>query len=490
MREKYGNGFARPAGPLALAPAPDEGVIRTALQHLHDPEQRLVNEFFWFWPAQLGQGKTDKSLRALATGKIKAAFEAWSHAERNSSDSNVSMHNIAVLTHTMALDYEFSSRSRRLDENETKQRNYAWGHAFKRWRVLLEYEGFWSRLSARIRDLSDPRLTAGTARRFRACLPFALLSINAQLAVRAAEKGKRSEAARHVKIIQQSGFQESVINEVLRRAVGPIRQRIKLACQAAEASTEAQPEHGDQAAYRLLEHTRPLLPVLDSILGNGHPTRDGAYDEVALCAMHSQVAFGNKTENWDVSLQLLRQALPVAVGQSVRSRIEENVRIVEGNIEYRRTAGTCWFCQKRPPDDSAKCDVPMHGNVQRMWIPNGTRITWEKMTVKVPRCKTCQAAHANVNAMIGLIGCLPAVVVAILVAIIAGAAGAKDAGVFVPALVALGVIGVAGCGIATAVNESKLKRQGIKSESAKNEFAVVKEMKAKGWSLGEKPATA
>ncbi|MBM4092721.1 MAG: hypothetical protein FJ276_25425, partial [Planctomycetes bacterium] len=206
MIEKYGNGKPKGRGPLGLTPSPDENALRAALQRLHDPERRLVDEFFWFWPAKLGKGKTDPCLLALAAGDVQLAYDTWSCAEMNGSESNVSTHNIAVLTHALALDHELSSRETELSEKNLRQRDSAWTSAFQRWKELLEYEGFWSRLSARIRDFGDPRLTAGTARRFRRSLPVAILTINAQLAVQAAERGDKSEAERHVHIARTSGF--------------------------------------------------------------------------------------------------------------------------------------------------------------------------------------------------------------------------------------------------------------------------------------------
>ncbi|MGA2032914.1 MAG: hypothetical protein ABSG68_11690 [Thermoguttaceae bacterium] len=416
MQERLGIAAPVRQGVLPLAPLPDAMAIRDAMQRLHDPERRLVDEFFWFWPQQFGQSKTDEALRALTEGSTKTAHDTWLAAERQSSDGNVSRHNLAVLAHVTALDFEHLSGQRTLTDDERQQRDQSWADTLQRWKALLEHEGFWSRLSARIRDLTDPRLTTGTARRFRNSLPLALLSINARLAVHAAEREERSEAARHVTIIRQSGFQESVLNEVLRRAVEPIRQRIKLACQAAQASADAEPEHADQAAQRLLGQTRPLLNVLDSVLGTGHPIRDGAYDEVALTALRSQVAFGRKTENWEVSLQLLRQALPLAIGRSVRSNIEENIRIVEGNLQNRQTFGTCWFCKTRRPDDSAQIEAPMHGNVRRRvvgreYIPGGIRtnyqVTWQQATVRIPRCCECKKNHTMIGkwtACVGLLG--------------------------------------------------------------------------------------
>jgi formylglycine-generating enzyme required for sulfatase activity len=333
LMEKLGGGTSQVAGLLALDPAPDADAIREAMQRLRDPERRLVDEFFWFWPHQLGQSQTDEALTALGRGDAKAAADIWVKQESAQSDSNISMHNLAVLQHTTALDLEHIASSRPLSGEQKKERDQYWQKAFKRWKTLLEHEGFWSRLTARIRELDDPRLTTGTVRRVRASLPLALLSINAELAVRAAECGDTAEAQQHVRIMRASGFASDVADGALHRAVAPVRERIKVLCKTAEQEADADPVHADQVTRRLIEQTRPLLAVLDCVLPQGNPTRDGAHDEVALRVLACQIPFGNKTENWKVSLELVELALPIAASESARQRIRENIEIVRKNAE-------------------------------------------------------------------------------------------------------------------------------------------------------------
>ncbi len=535
VMEKLG-GTRQANGPLPLDPAPDSDAMREAMQRLHDPERRLVDEFFWFWPHQLGQSKSDEALAALGRGDVKGAAEIWAKQENYHSDSNISMHNLAVLSHTAALDLEHVALTKPLLDDQKKQRDSYWLQAFRRWKILLQYEGFWSRLTARIRELDDPRLTTGTARRMRVSLPLALLSINAQLAVRAAERGDTVEAHRHIEIMkrweestpkdtQQESvsvieiktcptcgqvakmdvipgalwcswcgkevgnaaiaksrgrpFLPPVVEEALRRAVEPIRERIKTLCKTAEPEADADPAHADQVTKRLLEQTRPVLTVLDTLLPAGNPTRDGAHDEVALRALACQIPFGNKTENWKVSLKLLEQTLPIAASESARERIQQNIRTVKANLDYQLQYGTCWFCKQPRPEDAAVAEVKMYGNVIRTPTREGARIQWQNMTVKVPRCKRCNVGHARnrsfpvvggvLGGFVGVAGC---------------AAAGGDPGVgFWLLLIGYGVGNAIGRLIARANRPS-----GIKSESAKTNFPGVKTMISQGWAIGEKPA--
>jgi len=45
------------SGPLPLDPPPSPDNLREARQRLNDPQRRIIDEFFWFWPDQLGQGE-------------------------------------------------------------------------------------------------------------------------------------------------------------------------------------------------------------------------------------------------------------------------------------------------------------------------------------------------------------------------------------------------------------------------------------------------
>ncbi|HZR40079.1 MAG TPA: hypothetical protein VFB12_08195 [Ktedonobacteraceae bacterium] len=49
------HGYGR-ALPLEEPPGPE--AFSEAIQHLNDPERRLVDELFWFWPRQFGESRS------------------------------------------------------------------------------------------------------------------------------------------------------------------------------------------------------------------------------------------------------------------------------------------------------------------------------------------------------------------------------------------------------------------------------------------------
>lgn len=333
-REKLGIAVAQVNGVFRLEPPPDAHAIQEAEHRLRDPERRLVEEFFWFWPMEGGSSRQDEALAALQQGDIGTAAAHWMRQE-SQRDGGVPTHNLAVLAHLAALDLEHLAQNRPLTDRERQRRDTYWEDAFGRWKALLNQEAFWSRLTTRIRELDDPSLTTGISRRIHSTLPLALLAINAQLALNAAEQQDSSEAQRHLRLMRTGGFETPAVDQALREAADPLRERIQTICKTAEADANADPVHADQVTRRLVDQTHPLLSALDTLLPAGHTLRDASHDEVALCALTCQVSFGNKTENWTVSLELLEMALPVAVSESARERLKENIRIVKDIAKQR-----------------------------------------------------------------------------------------------------------------------------------------------------------
>jgi hypothetical protein len=469
LLERLGDNGHKGRSLLSLTPAPDSDARREANQRLSDPESRLVDELFWFWPLWGGQPEGgDDALAAMNRNDFSGAVSIWKQHEGKSSEANVSMHNLAVLYHALALDLEYAETTQALTNRQSEQKRSYWEQAFPRWHILLNHEGFWQRLTERIRELDDPRLTTGTARRIRAGLPSVLLSINAKLAVQAAQKSNKSEVMYHVGLMDKSGFDKAVVDEALRSAVTPMRERIKIICANAENETNRDPEHADDVTRNVIEQTSQLLSTVDMLLDKQHPTREAMHDQVALQILSSQIPFAAKTDNWRVSLELVEQALQIAASVLVRRRMEENLQVIKSNLEY----GICFFCQRHPAEDKAAVDAKMHGDVTH----TGSQIRWRYTTVKVPRCKQCKSVHDRATNIVG-VGLFAALVLAILVGVVAHN-GWLGLGTFVV------------CAILAFVASQVTKPAGIKSADDYKEFAGVKNLTSQGWGFGEKPPGA
>jgi len=472
LTEKLGNVEGMERGILPLNPPPDGETRRAAAQRLSDPESRLVDEMFWFWPFSLGTpAAMDEALDVLKHGNLQNVVAIWGQREMQGSEANVSMHNLAILYHLLALDLEQILVKRKLTLEQTKQKWEYWKAALDRWRILVDYDGFWKRLTERVLELDDPRLTSGTVKRIREGLPSALLSINAALAFRAAKSSNRDEAWSQTGLMRNSGFGNVVFDKVISKAATPIREQIKIICANAEQETAKNPEQGEQVAHQVLAQTSPLLMTIDTLLPAKHSILEAAHDEVALCILGSMIAFGNKTENLTPLPQMLSQATQIAASESIRQRINENIETVKTNLEYARDYTMCWFCKERPGDDRAVHEVKMYGDVHRV----GNQVQYRTLKLPVPRCGKCESAHNKHRSMSLIFMALGGVVG------FGGCIVGNTGGEFwlIPIL--------AGIGYVIGWILGRLFTIGFKPESFGNQFPMVKKGELEGWTVGEKP---
>lgn len=485
MQERLGAAPEPSPGGLALDPPPDADTVREARQWLIDPEHRLIEELFWFWPRRFGESVEDPALGFLARGELKQATALWVGQENSRTDGAVAVHNLAVLAHVTVLDLEYTGRDGDLTPEELKDRETLWPQAFNRWRALFSREDFWSRLSDRILDLDDPRLTVATVGRLRRSLPLALLLISARLAARSVEAGEIAEAERHVRLIWDSGFEERWVEEALHRASEVPRRRIQVICESAEDEAKAKPAGADRMARQVMEQTESHLATLDLLLPEDDAYRQGAHDEVALRVLACQIAYGNETGDWKTSQEILEQAREIVAGEAARARIDENLRIVRGNMEHQLEQDVCFFCSELPPDDEVAHEVKLHGDVMRVPVPGGVQLRWRGLTVKVPRCVGCKKAQAKLTLLtgggtfLGGVAGFGSCITMVSANDEAGCAG----------FVLLVVLALLGSGLGWLVGKAVTKK-GIRPEGEAVKFPPIQRLLAEGWSVGEKPSDA
>lgn len=438
----------------------DITAMRQATQRMRDPVRRLADELFWFWPLD---GIEDTAMAALRRGDTNAALQSWRDVKSGPAKA-IARHNLAVLAHARALDHDgFDAAGRTL-----------WKDAYTHWRAVAGDDAFWRRLEARVRELSDPRLDPTTARRTRQALPSALLSISGRLAVQAYRDGRGSDAAEHIALMRASGFRAATVEDVLHRLVEPDAARIRTSGETAEQAVGADPSQGGEATTRFLDQADPLLGLLTATLAEDDPVLRGARDEVAGRVMRCAVGYGNATDDWRTTRELLERAQPIAMTPSVRDRIESNLETVRANLTY----GMCWFCGDNRADQSAAYEVKMYGDVERPFTGSyAGRVSWKKLTVSVPRCATCNAAHGHrYNGLLGL-GCVTNVVLTAL-AIWLFATGHPATGF---ALLVLDFF------VFRAAVRARPPEPQPKDLPSVRDFTPIRERLDEGWLFGEKP---
>ncbi len=185
----------------------------------------------------------------------------------------------------------------------------------------------------RAEQLQDVGLDREFVERLRGGMSAALLNIHAELALNAAAANELSESRRHLRLIRKSGMPAEMCDQVIRASLMPVRDRIKAAMESAEARWKRTPHHGGRFVREMHANTAQLLEVVDAMLPPDDLTRASIHDAVAEAILKGQINFGNKTEEWKESLELLRIAEEIAIGPAIRERINRNLEIVEGNTE-------------------------------------------------------------------------------------------------------------------------------------------------------------
>lgn len=340
MMARFGGGGSMRRGPLPLNPPPSEDEFRQARQRMSDPRQRLLDELCWFWSGSDTGANPDPPLAPLTQWDVPGALRAWGELQSQPQRGGFARHNIAVLSHLVALEWELLAHAKRkpLGRKEGQQRQQAWEQAIHCWSVVSEDDGLWTAFAQRVEARRDARLKPQDVHELRSQWPWVLLVLLAQLALRSAEQGNAEDVRRYVTLMDGVKAKDTARQQTLRWVVEPTRDRIATLCQTIPPKVEADPEHGDDHADALLDQARPLLRVIDLLLDSGDALRDGVHDEVALNALECQIQFGNRTENWTRSLELLEQLPAIAASSSARERIEQNLRIVKENKE----AGNDW----------------------------------------------------------------------------------------------------------------------------------------------------
>ena len=461
-------------GILPLDPLPDIYARREAAQRLDHPVLRFIDELFWFWPIDLNlPNDNDEALAAMKQYDLRKAVSIWESNGKKGNEAIASIHNLAIANHIFTLDLEYMAIKQPLSEEQIAQKRDLWKQVYPRWQVLLNCDEFWQHLTKRVRELNDPRIRSGTTRRIRMGLPFVLNSINAKLAVQETQSNNRDEVLFHVTLMRESGFDISVVDEAICQAVVPIRETINLICTKAGKAVDKAPQRANKIIDRIIDQTSQPLLALDNLLPEGNSIREAVHDKIALLIMSAQIDFGNKTHDWQSSLEILKRTLKIAASSSVRKQIKDNIKIVEGNLEY----DTCWFCKRHGDTDKAALEVKMNGDVTRTPTYNGTHIAWRTLTVRVPRCSACKSIHNGDRKAGYLVG----LAFGLLVFVIGMASGA----VWFASLIFGGICFAIGYGIGFGISRS---RSSIKGENYKNEFTEVKEKLSGGWSMGEKPA--
>lgn len=350
LQERLGVSPEPTRGPLALTTPPTAESIREAAVRLRDPERRLAEEFLWFWPATPGKSTADPGIRALSEGDEREARRIWGGTETDASSllhtgchgDSVQGHNLAVLWHAIALDWD-------LDPRRRTSASAAWWRAHQYWALIVNGFAFWEDFKERIEGHGEARLTTDTVDEVETTLARVIVRIGLnrviQIARRAAEQ--EADATRLGEIAADSleivrdfagdvGMDDDLLEEELRLATEGLRADVRGACDATTEEANRRPENGAILARDLLQRAPVLLSPVEVLCPKGHVLFDAAADAVAMAAGRAAISFVNQTKNNKEAREVLQGALPFATGSEVKEFIRRNVKIAEENETFKR----------------------------------------------------------------------------------------------------------------------------------------------------------
>lgn len=370
---------------------PTEAKVNEAFEVLEDPAKRIVAEFFWFWPIE----DSDEAMADILGGRHTVAISKWSNAALSFGRKRaIAQHNLAVIYQLLAIEGENKmlegSSSIKLDTE-----GY-WCKSFDYWEELADEDDFWSIFEQRMREFDDPRLTGGFVRRIREEFPVAFDNINARFALRYALKDDVVEAQRHVHYMKKTMSGIDDVEQSFETLFEPLERKIVSGIKGCDELLAKDSANGAQCAEQLLTLSNDIVTAANYLLDADNPLRCRILEGIFQACNNYLVAFGNQTKKWKECLDLNERLKPLACTDALRKRVEENGKILEGNVEDAIDETICFSCGKRNGEKRlfggvvtiSKKAVALYGNIQRNYESFGG-VRFSKHDIEVPCCEKC-----------------------------------------------------------------------------------------------------
>ena len=334
MLAEMGDNTSSVKAPFAPLHSPDEDQIREALARMKMPEDRIVDEFFWFWPEEFGNSKADPAIQAMLSGDSEKAAEIWREAEKRGSFTAI--HNLAILFHMAAVDWTIHQLKNVASEESYEEVKGYWQRSFDRWEKVAEMEEIWDCMKDRVRSMDDEALTTGFIRRMRDELPMALDRVNAEAALAFAEKGVMEWAEYHVRLMNETHQGLDDVEATAELILEPTRKRVRQYVDSAEQKTSGNRAKGAELAMQLVVKCKPSMAIYDLFHGKEAHQRADLFDEVAGCAASLAIGYQLETGDNIELVKVLNAALDFANGASVREKIIHNISIGKNNLDSKK----------------------------------------------------------------------------------------------------------------------------------------------------------
>jgi hypothetical protein len=310
--------------------------MREAAHRLNDPELRFIDEFFWYWPLKLNGSDQDDAIQAVLNNETDLAINIWNSSKNTQSENHIAVHNLAIHFHYVALK---SIQKENLSTRSIEERKQLWDKAFSFWRDLLEFEAFWRRVSKRIKNFDDPRLTTDVTQKIRKSLPTALLLINSRLATSYALDGENRSAGISNFYLTESGFKDSIQIDAKIIALKSVQESLKTITNSTIREAEDDLIHANEYLLDFIngETLERSLVAVDTLLPIDHPTRVGIHDDIAEKIRGCLFSFSQKTELWAKARYIAEKAKQIAESNEQKQRYDD---LIERFRDYENSEFT------------------------------------------------------------------------------------------------------------------------------------------------------
>ncbi len=455
---------------LGTRETPTYQEVCDAFVRIEDPEERIVSEFFWFWPSE----SNDSAHNALLAGSNDAIKEWEKEAKASGKTHIIATHNLAVLYHLYAIDAEVQAISYGKAPPSDFQDTMClyWDKSFEYWEQLADDDAFWDLFAERVRESNEPRLTGGFVRRFRAEFPVVFDNINAQLAAAYARLEAYSEAKRHVTymIKTMSGLDD--VQSILNVLFEPMENKVKRLIDNYDSKVKQSPEKGLEYSKALLDETDEIRRVAVGMLSEGHKIRTGLLSDIMKACNRYHVAYGNSTKDWQSCLDSLEQLKPFACTPELKETIQSNSETLKKNLEYKTLHEMCWFCKERKANGTYS--FPMYGDVKH----ESAKVKYRTIDVQIPICPECKKHQISENSC-NTAGCLGIIISAGTVAFILHAIFAVPGTTIVGGIIGGFLGNFLGRAVCIYMHNSFIEKI--------CQFPRVKELQEQGWDYGDSP---
>lgn len=320
---------------FAPRPLPDLDGLRAAARVLQEPMQRLLDEFFWFWPLTYPEPGDDEALGRLRRSDTAAATAVWSEAAGRGDPAG--WHNLAVYQHLLALEWEQTADADRAALNQV------WSDASDYWQHVQADDDLWKRVAARVTAMNDPQLPGTAAERLREALPELLARIHAENVVRCMAAHDEEAARVHVRLARVRLSAERVA-AVFEAAAQPAVDRLETL--AAQARRQAGAIEPIRALMKAAAPDLALLAMFGGPEGAAHLHEDQAR-LLADTVLDGLVAYQRATGDDRSCLPLLFLLLDLATMPELVRRVEQAFGVMVDNaLTARRTAAG----EQSPPE--------------------------------------------------------------------------------------------------------------------------------------------